>query len=401
MHLWLGALSIWRGDWVAAQEHISHAEPEINLVDSPEPRSYLGILRGLVHYYHGEFGEAQPRSIQRWMPCVASATGDRLWMTGWTGMVLAEVGGGDSARQASLASFAELETLLAGRAEQETLGAYAYSQLALGYHRLGERERAAAIYPKLLPSRGQVQRLLVDRAVAAAAECRGDQQAALRHLSEAEIVARRAGMRPELVLTLLQRGLLLGQHDRHTGSADIRQGMSLAAELGMQALAQGRVGKRVLQHQWLDGLSEREVEVLRLVAQGRTTREIAAALVLSEKTVTNHLTAIFAKAGVDNRAMPMPGSPDWSEAYAAWARRVQIDLPALKAYGRAVYAATDAYLESLTDIDLDRELDLSAVGFGKQKLSWMLNFLVLNHIGTETGEISALKGIQGAKGYPF
>src|SRR6266536_160121 len=59
VHLWLGALSIWRGDWVAAQEHISHAEPEINLVDSPEPRSYLGILRGLVHYYHGEFGEAQ------------------------------------------------------------------------------------------------------------------------------------------------------------------------------------------------------------------------------------------------------------------------------------------------------------------------------------------------------
>jgi len=31
----------------------------------------------------------------------------------------------------------------------------------------------------------------------------------------------------------------------------------------------------------------------------------------------------------------------------------------------------------------------------------MLNLLVLNHIGTETGEISVLKGIQGAKGYPF
>ena len=42
--------------------------------------------------------------------------------------------------------------------------------------------------------------------------------------------------------------------------------------------------------------------MLRLVAQGRTNREIAAALVLSEKTVTNHLTAVFAKAGVENRA---------------------------------------------------------------------------------------------------
>jgi hypothetical protein len=99
--------------------------------------------------------------------------------------------------------------------------------------------------------------------------------------------------------------------------------------------------------------------------------------------------------------MPMPGTPDWSESYAAWARRVQVDLPALKAYAEAVYAATDAYLADLADTDLDRELDLTAVGFGKQKLGWMLNLLVLNHIGTETGEISALKGIQGAKGYPF
>jgi hypothetical protein len=53
------------------------------------------------------------------------------------------------------------------------------------------------------------------------------------------------------------------------------------------------------------------------------------------------------------------------------------------------------------DADLERELDLTAVGFGTRKLGWMLNLLVLNHIGTETGEISVLKGIQGAKGYPF
>ena len=55
----------------------------------------------------------------------------------------------------------------------------------------------------------------------------------------------------------------------------------------------------------------------------------------------------------------------------------------------------------MSDADLERELDLSAVGFGTRKLGWMLNLLVLNHIGTETGEISVLKGIQGAKGYPL
>jgi DNA-binding NarL/FixJ family response regulator len=50
------------------------------------------------------------------------------------------------------------------------------------------------------------------------------------------------------------------------------------------------------------GLSAREVEVLRLVAQGKTNREIAETLVLSERTVINHVSHIFAKTGMDNRA---------------------------------------------------------------------------------------------------
>jgi DNA-binding CsgD family transcriptional regulator len=50
------------------------------------------------------------------------------------------------------------------------------------------------------------------------------------------------------------------------------------------------------------GLSQREVEVLALVAEGRTNRAIADALFISEKTVTSHLTHIFTKLGVASRA---------------------------------------------------------------------------------------------------
>jgi DNA-binding CsgD family transcriptional regulator len=50
------------------------------------------------------------------------------------------------------------------------------------------------------------------------------------------------------------------------------------------------------------GLTAREVEVLRLVAAGKTNRAIAADLVLSEKTVARHLSNIYVKLGLSTRA---------------------------------------------------------------------------------------------------
>jgi HD-GYP domain-containing protein (c-di-GMP phosphodiesterase class II)/DNA-binding CsgD family transcriptional regulator len=50
------------------------------------------------------------------------------------------------------------------------------------------------------------------------------------------------------------------------------------------------------------GLTEREVDVLRLLAQGRTNRQIASTLGISPKTVGAHVEHIYAKAGVASRA---------------------------------------------------------------------------------------------------
>lgn len=51
-----------------------------------------------------------------------------------------------------------------------------------------------------------------------------------------------------------------------------------------------------------DGLTAREVEVLRLIAAGRANREIAAELFVSEATVKTHINNLFAKTGVRDRA---------------------------------------------------------------------------------------------------
>jgi DNA-binding NarL/FixJ family response regulator len=50
------------------------------------------------------------------------------------------------------------------------------------------------------------------------------------------------------------------------------------------------------------GLTPREVEVLRFVARGSSNPEIAAALVVSRRTVEHHVEAIYAKLGVHSRS---------------------------------------------------------------------------------------------------
>src|SRR5262249_44858967 len=51
-----------------------------------------------------------------------------------------------------------------------------------------------------------------------------------------------------------------------------------------------------------DGLTAREIDVLRLLARGMSSKEIATQLVISPKTARNHIEHIYAKIGASNRA---------------------------------------------------------------------------------------------------
>ena len=52
----------------------------------------------------------------------------------------------------------------------------------------------------------------------------------------------------------------------------------------------------------IDGLTDRELDVMRLVARGMTNAEIAKELILGEGTVKTHVTAVLSKLGLGNRA---------------------------------------------------------------------------------------------------
>jgi DNA-binding CsgD family transcriptional regulator len=82
--------------------------------------------------------------------------------------------------------------------------------------------------------------------------------------------------------------------------AEVRAGRldGMAADAVLQAAGHRAPARR----SWPAGLTAREVEVLGLVARGHSTRQIAQRLVVSPKTVSNHVEHVYAKIGVSSRA---------------------------------------------------------------------------------------------------
>ena len=120
---------------------------------------------------------------------------------------------------------------------------------------------------------------------------------------------------------------LLGTGDREQATVAAQAAHQTAVRLGAEPLQaalellarRGRLdlGAGVPAERTLAGLTPREVEVLRLLVQGRSNRQIAETLFISGKTASVHVTNLMAKLGVHSRL----------EA-AAMARRLGLDQPA-------------------------------------------------------------------------
>jgi len=83
--------------------------------------------------------------------------------------------------------------------------------------------------------------------------------------------------------------------------SEVRQGR-LDGEAVNAVLAVVGHKVRGAQREWPAGLSEREVEVLRLIARGLSTRQIGQQLSIAEKTAGHHIQHIYNKCGVSTRA---------------------------------------------------------------------------------------------------
>ena len=100
--------------------------------------------------------------------------------------------------------------------------------------------------------------------------------------------------------------VLLGEAARRSGDDDEARACFTAASATFERLGAvldvARLDPEPEEPVARGPLTEREIELLRLVAAGRTNRAIAAELFVSEKTVERHLSNVFRKLGVSSRA---------------------------------------------------------------------------------------------------
>jgi ATP/maltotriose-dependent transcriptional regulator MalT len=167
----------------------------------------------------------------------------------------------------------------------------------------GEVEEARAACLELRELARQYESAMLDAIVAYAdgtvALADGDASAALASLRTAQRIWLELDAPYEVARTreLVARACH-ALDDEEATALELEAARELFERLGAVpdlARLSGRSGPRF-------GLSAREVEVLRLVASGKSNREIAATLVISEHTVARHLQNIYGKIGVSSRA---------------------------------------------------------------------------------------------------
>jgi DNA-binding CsgD family transcriptional regulator/Tfp pilus assembly protein PilF len=254
-------------------------------------------------------------------------------------------------RQGRLVEAAELFA----RSETHTLSLLGRAALALDSDQPAEAAELADRYLRRFAEPGRVERSLGLEVTIRARVRLGEREAAADALGELREIAARARTRPLLAAVASSEGTLAGASGDHdaarrsfedaldllaaceapfetgrvrldlaatldaSGRTDqakreIEAAIASFGEIGAEAeltraeimLQQLREPSMTHSDEASDGplgaLSRREVEVLDLVAQGLTNREIAARLVLSEHTVNRHVANILRKLGLSTRA---------------------------------------------------------------------------------------------------
>jgi len=342
LHWNYGVMALAQGDWASSDSRLQQAWQEAETNNDARLKPVVLQAQAELQFRRGHWREADQlfqASIQ-----AASTT---EWIAGAMalyGHFLAVTGRRKAAQE-------QLDRASACPEPPGLASSFYIPFLAEGYLHLGANERAAAYIERIRSMRGfMYYGNSVDRVLGVVATLAGDWETAEQAFEAGLALCRRANNEPEEAAILYERARaaliragylspskdssLIAQADAHMReSIDdlcdrarelfLRYQMQRAADLvdmlqkGVQALEQRAdavqlaitpTQRAVLpqvssgKHQLMLRLTRRELEVLRLVAEGHTDREVAEMLVISPRTVNRHLSNIFVKLDVPGRA---------------------------------------------------------------------------------------------------
>jgi ATP/maltotriose-dependent transcriptional regulator MalT len=280
----------WRGDWTQAEAEARKASAELESMHLPIA-SAAQVQIGEIRRRLGDH-EGAEAAFQR---------AEELSGQAWAGIALLRLAQGRRQTAATIITRALEDTSWHRLARSKLLPTYVQVLVAVG-----ELDRARAGAEELIgiaheyesqmllasaeTARGRVELAGGDPAAACATL-----HQALGRWSELNVPYEIATTRLLMGHACRDKGDSLGANDSYDAAEAIfeRLGAATDARASRDMRVPGALPC---------GMSEREAEVLRLVAKGRTNRQIATELQLSEKTVARHLSNIFAKIDVASRA---------------------------------------------------------------------------------------------------
>ncbi len=292
---WLALLDISQGNWAAATALLDEADDQAQEIDSPEPTAFSRHIRGHLAFLRGRWSEAWSLMEEALPAFQSMGVATEMWYVGYAARAACQAGAANDGAQLE-----QRARLLLDELPSPALSAGAtLSQLAVLAVERNQNDRLEELAERLSQYSGQFHWNLVDRSLAGLHGALGSKEMASSLLERAIDTSRRQGLRPEQALAQVQRSLLHGGQQQDAAGALTTLGM--VGHAGLLAPSGARKSDSTSDSS-LERLSSREIEVLILVAEGLTNREIAERLGISGKTVTNHITHIFDKVDLENRA---------------------------------------------------------------------------------------------------
>jgi DNA-binding CsgD family transcriptional regulator/tetratricopeptide (TPR) repeat protein len=299
-----------RGDWLRSRDYGDRA-----LEISPFDKRVLAD-RVLLEYQLGNFGQGE-EYIGRMLESHGQERPSPTTGFAIPAVVLPLIAlyGGPTEHTAVAQATAE-SIVSAAVSASPLIVSMARTGLALLAVAQADGEAALEHYNALLPQRGtmvQAGLMSIDRLLGNLARTLGDHDRAIDHLGDAVVFCDGAGYRVEFASSCHECAELLllrnTPGDRERAGDLIEEAKSQCVDLGLIPLHE-RLNLLLTQIEprpapaagYPDGLTRREVEVLRLVAAGKTNPEIGVQLYISSRTVATHVSNILTKISAANRA---------------------------------------------------------------------------------------------------